>query len=120
MDKARVTYEEAGRREAALFQGGLYPLVIDSAFGKLESEYRRDVAKWMPTLSPQIIVIVSESQWRREVEEELQQRIGRQWVLKCVTPKERPKNITLRGREYPYVVKSDDGFEKTIFVEVEL
>ncbi|HAJ63407.1 MAG TPA: hypothetical protein DCP31_32725 [Cyanobacteria bacterium UBA8543] len=120
VDKARVTYEEAGRREAALFQGGLYPLVIDSAFGKLESEYRRDVAKWMPTLSPQIIVIVSESQWRREVEEELQQRIGRQWVLKCVTPKERPKNITLRGREYPYVVKSDDGFEKTIFVEVEL
>ncbi len=120
VDKARTTYEEADRKDATLFQGGLYPLVIDSAFGKLESEYRRDVAKWMPTLSPQLIVIVSESQWRREVEEELQQRIGRQWVLKCVTPKERPKTITLRGRKYPYVVKSDDGFEKTMFVEVEL
>ena len=58
--------------------GGLYPVVIDSAFGSLEVEYRRDVAKWIRSLSPQIILLVSETQWRREVEEELQPFIGKE------------------------------------------
>jgi DNA sulfur modification protein DndD len=121
VDKARATYDEkANQNKGILFKGGLYPLVIDSAFGQLEPEYKRDVAKWLPTLAPQVIVLVSESQWKKEVEEELQSKIGYQWILQCSTPKNRAKNITLRGRQYPYVVESGDGFEKTRIVEVEL
>lgn len=121
VDKARSTYDEkADQNKGILFKGGLYPLVIDSAFGQLEPEYKRDVAKWVPTLAPQVIVLVSESQWKKEVEEELQAKIGYQWILQCSTPKNRAKNITLRGREYPYVVESGDGFERTTIIEVEL
>ncbi|NJL68826.1 MAG: hypothetical protein HC894_23095 [Microcoleus sp. SM1_3_4] len=121
VDKARSTYDEkADPNKGILFKGGFYPLVIDSAFGQLEPEYKRDVAKWVPTLAPQVIVLVSESQWKKEVEEELQAKIGYQWILQCSTPKNRAKNITLRGREYPYVVESDDGFERTTIIEVEL
>ncbi|MEG5170863.1 AAA family ATPase [Microcoleus sp. B3-D7] len=121
VDKAQaIYYGKADQKTKILFKGGLYPLVIDSAFGQLEPEYKRDVAKWVPTLAPQVIVLVSESQWKKEVEEELQAKIGYQWILQCSTPKNRAKNITLRGREYPYVVESGDGFEKTKIVEVEL
>lgn len=119
VDKARATYDEQADKNI-LFKGGLYPLVIDSAFGQLEPEYKRDVAKWIPTLAHQVIILVSESQWKQEVEQELQPRIGSEWILQCFTTKERTKTITLRGREYPYVVKSNDEFEQTQIVEVEL
>jgi DNA sulfur modification protein DndD len=121
VDKARSTYDEkADPNKSILFKGGLYPLVIDSAFGQLEPEYKRDVANWIPTLAPQVIVLVSESQWKKEVEEELQARIGSEWILECSTSKKRTKNITLRGHEYQYVVESNDGVEKTAIVEVKI
>ena len=53
------------------------------------------------TLSPQIILLVSETQWRREVEEELQPFIGKEWILKCETPKNRSRDIELRGAKHP-------------------
>lgn len=118
VDKARATYDDQPDKKI-LFKGGLYPLMIDSAFGQLEPEYKRDVAKWIPTLAPQVIILVSESQWKHEVEEELQSRIGAEWILQCITPKQRTKTITLRGREYPYVVESSDGLEQTEIIEVD-
>lgn len=117
--KARSTFDKA-KQSKTLFRGGLYPLVVDSAFGSLEVEYRRDVARWIPTLSPQIILLVSESQFRQEVQEELASRIGKEWILQCVTPKNTTREISLAGRTYPYVTQSTDGFERTTFTEVEL
>jgi DNA sulfur modification protein DndD len=118
--KARSTYERAQKSPTSIFKGGLYPLVIDSAFGNLEIEYRREVARWIPTLAPQVIIMVSESQWRQEVEEELLPRIGAEWVMRLETTKKRSRNITLRDTEYSYVVPSDDGNERTTFAEVEI
>jgi len=117
--KARSTFERSGQAKN-LFRGGLYPLVIDSAFGNLEIEYRRDVAKWIPNLSPQVILLVSESQFRDEVAHELLPRIGVEWILKCETRKNTSKDITVRGRKYPYVIQSNDKYERTTFEEVEL
>jgi len=105
--KARQTAERS-RSATSLFHGGLYPLVIDSAFGSLEVEYRRYVAKWIRTLSSQIILMVSETQWRREVEEELLPFIGKEFILKCETRKNRSRSISLRATEYPYVEQSAD------------
>ncbi|HKI33247.1 MAG TPA: AAA family ATPase [Gemmataceae bacterium] len=117
--KARSTFEQS-KQAKHLFRGGLYPLVIDSAFGSLESEYRRDVAKWIPTLSPQVILMVSQSQYRQEVEQELLPRVGKEWILKCETRKNSTRDISILGRSYPYVLQAVDGFERTTFVEVEL
>lgn len=115
--KAQEIAESEG--SAGLFTGGLYPLVMDSPFGSLEVDYRREVANWVPKLAPQIIIVVSETQWRNEVEEEVLPRIGREWILECHTPKLAGKDIELHGREYPYVVQSDEH-ERTKFSEVEL
>ena len=117
--KAQETFDKS-KEGQTIFRGGLYPLVIDSAFGSLETEYRREVARWIPTLAPQVIIMVSESQWRREVEEELLPRIGTEWVLKLETTKNRSRTIDLRGTDYHYVIESDDGFERTTIVEVEV
>lgn len=120
VDKARSTYDETEKPDdKILFKGGLYPLVIDSAFGQLELEYKKDVAAWIPTLAPQVIILVSESQWKEEVEQQLQNRIGYQWILQCSTTKKRTKKITLNGREYDYVVESTEGFEQTKIIKVE-
>ena len=52
-----------------------------------------------------------------EVEDELQPFIGKQWILKCETPKNRSRG-SIRGTKHPYVVQSHDGYERTTFEEV--
>ena len=121
LDKARETGKEGQQLDGGrMYKGGSYGLVIDSAFGQLESEYRRDVAKWIPNLAPQVIVLVSETQWRKEVEDAVTSRVGAEWVLSVATAKRQEgKQIPLHGRAYDYVVESSDGFESTSFLEVQ-
>lgn len=116
--KAQDLHASRSDGQGGLFSGGQFPLVMDSPFGSLEVEYRSNVARWVPELAPQIVVMVSETQWRGEVAEELQGRVGRSWVLECHTPKQSSKSIVLEGREYPYVAASRDGFERTVITEV--
>lgn len=118
VDKARDTYEHHGSKEGSLFRGGLYPIVMDSAFGNLESEYRRDVAAGLPTLAPQVIIFVSETQWRQEVEQELDARIGRQYVLRLTTHKKKGRTIRLHNREFEYIVESREAYDQTSIIEV--
>jgi len=67
--------------------GGNYPMVMDSPFGSLDETYRRQVARSLPTLANQLVVLVSKTQWRGEVAEEMANYIGRQYVLVYNTPK---------------------------------
>nr|GFA45752.1 hypothetical protein [Tanacetum cinerariifolium] len=67
-------------------RGGIYPIVMDSPFGALDPEYRQKVATFIPALADQVIVMVSKSQWRGEVESELSKRLGKQYTLKYHKP----------------------------------
>ena len=118
--KAKELKNRSSNSGSGLFTGGQYPLIMDSPFGSLEVEYRRQVADWVPKLAPQIVIIVSETQWRREVEEEIIPKVGKEWILECHTPKHKEKTIELHGRTHPYVVNSSDGHERTVIQEVEL
>lgn len=120
VDKARDTYEHHGTKEGSLFRGGLYPIVMDSAFGNLESEYRRDVAAGLPSLAPQVIIFVSETQWRQEVEQELDARIGRQYVLRLTTQKKKGRTIRLHNKDFEYIIESEDPYDQTSITEVAL
>ena len=73
--KERVT------KSGGLQKGGIYPIVMDSPFGALDPEYRQKVANFIPALADQVIVMVSKSQWRGEVERELSKRLGKQYTL---------------------------------------
>jgi DNA sulfur modification protein DndD len=71
----------------SIFQkGGIYPIVMDSPFGALDPEYRKKVASFIPALADQVIVMVSKSQWRGEVDNELSKRMGKQYTLKYHKP----------------------------------
>ncbi len=113
VDKARSNIDDgAGGDDVP--RGGLYPLVMDSAFGSLEDEYREKVARWIPTLAHQVVLLVSKTQWRDEVEREVRGRVGQEYVLELHSTKaDTSRDIDIMGRTYPYVVATSDPYERT-------
>ncbi len=97
-----------------------FPIVMDSPFGSLDEIYRRQVAKLLPALADQIIVMATQTQWRSEVEEEMQPRIGREYVLTYNSPKPdlETDEIDCFGERYPLVRQSPNEFEYTEILEV--
>jgi len=95
------------------FQGGLYPLVMDSPFGSLDDDYREKVASSMPTLAEQVIVFVSNSQWNGKVKQACENRVGNHYQLVYYSPKN--SNDQTKG----YTKKSENGFEYSVIEEIE-
>ncbi|MFT4177405.1 MAG: AAA family ATPase [Luteolibacter sp.] len=62
--------------------GNEYPLVTDSPFGSL-SIFRFGVAKWVPDLAPQVVLLVSPRQFDGDVADALREtgRIGKRYYL---------------------------------------
>ena len=99
-----------------------FPIVMDSPFGSLDHTYRRQVAKYMPQLANQLIVLVTQTQWRTEVEEEMKNYLGKEYILVYHSPKEdcREESFIREGTSYPLVIKSKDVYEYTEIIEVKL
>lgn len=97
-----------------------FPIVMDSPFGSLDEIYRRQVAKSIPQLANQLIVLVTKTQWRGEVEQEMANYIGKQYVLVYNSPKPdcEEDSIELEGVKYPLVQRSPNEFEYSEIVEV--
>ncbi|MCW6037765.1 AAA family ATPase [Spirulina subsalsa FACHB-351] len=98
-----------------------FPIVMDSPFGSLDEIYRRHVARAIPQLANQLVVLVSKTQWRGEVAEEMAQYIGKQYVLVYYSPKPdcEVDQITLGTVTYPLVQTSDSPYEYTEIKVVE-
>lgn len=98
-----------------------FPIVMDSPFGSLDEIYRRQIAKIVPQLANQLIVLVTKTQWRGEVAEEMANHIGREYVLTYNSPKPdcEEDSINLGGVSYPLVKQSPNEFEYTEIVEVD-
>jgi DNA sulfur modification protein DndD len=99
-----------------------FPVVMDSPFGSLDEIYRRQVAKSIPKLANQLVVLVTKTQWRGEVETEITPQIGREYVLSYQSPKPDCEEdaIDRYGVAYPLVCRSPNAFEYTEIIEVEL
>jgi DNA sulfur modification protein DndD len=97
-----------------------FPIVMDSPFGSLDEIYRRQVAKSIPQLANQLVVLVTKTQWRGEVETEMKNYINKEYILVYVSPKPDCEEdyIQLNGTSYPLVKKSDNEFEYTEIMEV--
>ncbi len=99
--------------------GGYYPIVMDSPFGSLEDHYRAKIAHWLPTLTKQVVVMASNTQWRVEVETEMRAKIGREYVLELHTPKPgQDRDIDVDGKSVPYVRSTKDATEMTLIRRV--
>jgi DNA sulfur modification protein DndD len=116
---------EASREDGSLLSlfstsGGIFPIVMDAPFGTLDEIPRREIARALPALAPQIIIFVSKAQGLGPAEEELRERIGRSWVVHYFSPKEgmTPERIKLSSGEYPYIDSPTDGVERAELVEI--
>lgn len=98
-----------------------FPVVMDSPFGSLDVIYRRQIAKIIPKLANQLIVLVTKTQWRGEVAQEMQNCIGREYVLAYNSPKPDCEEdvIEIGSDRYPLVRQSPNEFEYTEIIEVE-
>lgn len=96
-----------------------FPIVMDSPFGSLDEIYRRQVARLLPALADQVIVMATQTQWRGEVEEEMLSRIGKVYVLTYNSPKPdlETDEIDCFGQRYSLVRQSPNEFEYTEIVE---
>lgn len=57
------------------FSGGDFPIVMDSPFGNLDPTHKANVAKGLPKLATQIIMIISDEQWNGTVEKNIAERV---------------------------------------------
>lgn len=98
-----------------------FPIVMDSPFGSLDQIYRKQIAKVLPQLANQLVVLVTKTQWRGEVSDEMKEYIGREYVLTYNSPKPECEEdaIELGCDRYPLVRQSPNEFEYTEIVEVD-
>lgn len=106
-----ICKENYETKKSKFIKGGIFPLVMDSPFGTLDTLYRTMIGRLIPDLAHQIIVLVSDSQWQGQVQSEMQGRVGKEYSFIYHTteemPKEKESNISKRksivwGEEYEY------------------
>ncbi len=97
-----------------------FPIIMDSPFGSLDEIYRRQIAKSIPKLANQLVVLVTKTQWRNEVEKEINSYINKQYILVYHSPKQdcQLDSIFLDEIKYPLVKKSQNEFEYTEIITV--
>ncbi|MEH2226382.1 AAA family ATPase [Nostoc sp.] len=119
IDKVREWSEK--RKMMMIPDSSTFPIVMDSPFGSLDENSRRHIAKTIPQLANQLIVLVTKTQWRGEVEVEMTERIGREYVLTYYSSKPDCEQdyIELGGERYPLVKQSPNEFEYTEIIAVE-
>jgi len=118
IDKVR---EWSERKMLMVPDSSTFPIVMDSPFGSLDERYRRQIAKIIPSLANQLVVLVTKTQWRGEVAEEMTNRIAREYVLTYFSSKPDCEQdaIELGGIHYPLVRQSPNEFEYTEILEVD-
>ncbi|WP_138503368.1 AAA family ATPase [Nostoc sp. PA-18-2419] len=119
IDKVREWSEK--RKMMMIPDSSTFPIVMDSPFGSLDENSRRHIAKTIPQLANQLIVLVTKTQWRGEVEAEMTNRIGKEYVLTYYSSKPDCEQdyIELSGERYSLVKQSPNDFEYTEIIEVE-
>ena len=97
------------------YDSSTFPIVMDSPFGSLDRIYRRQVAKAIPQLANQLIILVTKTQWQGEVQTETEPLIGQQYVLTYYSPKADCESdyLNLNQQDYFLVKPSNNHFEYT-------
>ena len=120
-DYARNFSKEDGINKLLGFEGGIYPIIMDSPFGNLDDNYRESVAQGIPKLAEQIVVIVSKSQGQGIVLNELKPRIDKAYLLSFQTTKDKKEveeDFNFSGKNYPYIRTKFNGYEIANIIEL--
>ena len=103
--------KERSQLDVSFFKGGVYPIVMDSPFGSLDTEYRKKISEYIPKLAEQVVIFASNSQWSKEVDSKCRPYIGREYSLVYHAP------AIKGGTHESAVFKQTDGAEYTEIME---
>ena len=100
-----VEYAREKTKEEILsdFSGGDFPLVMDSPFGNLDETHTANVAANIGLLASQVIIIVSDKQWRKEVEDNMKSKVGKMYKIYDENDKNKKVSETTMIKEEVYV-----------------
>ena len=70
-----------------------YPLIMDAPFAKLSKSHRKNVAKLLPNITEQFILITVDSQYEGDIENTLRDKIGLEYELLMHTDNEKYTEI---------------------------
>ena len=78
-----VSYAREKTKEQFLsdFSGGDFPIVMDSPFGNLDQTHTANVAANIGELASQVIIIVSDKQWNKDVEDNIKDKVGKMYKM---------------------------------------
>lgn len=81
---ALVAYARENKNDNVMsrLSGDEYPIVMDSPFGNLDESHTENVAKNIGKLASQVIIIVSQKQWKGHVENNIIDQINRKYIIK--------------------------------------
>jgi DNA sulfur modification protein DndD len=118
IDRVREWSEK--QKMLMLPESSTFPIIMDSPFGSLDEINRRQIARIIPRMANQLVVLVTKTQWRGKVEAEMKHRIGREYVLTYYSSKPDCEEdyIEIQGERYPLVKQSSNEFEYTEIMEV--
>jgi len=102
-----------------------YPVVMDAPFGQLDSPHRRYVTKRLAQIADQIIILVTPTQFRGEVENSIKNITGKQYLLRYNTTSkdlerklEVDYKININENSYSLALESETGYEYSEIVEI--
>ena len=93
----------------------LFPLLV-------RAEFRAGIASWIPQLAPQVIILVTPTQYRGEVEQELEKsgRVGTRYLLTYHAPTKRPdasETVTIGGKRHRQYFENETEFTEVKEIE---
>jgi DNA sulfur modification protein DndD len=108
-----IRTERRAEGEAAP-DGGIYPIVMDAAFGSLDEDYQEAVSRALAKMAPQLVVLVSKSQGLGKVVTELMPYVSNLGVIETHTTAQGDvvDDIELEGMSYPYIRSGDADYSE--------
>jgi len=103
---AKQQHEEG----AQYFKGGVFPIVMDSPYGSLDDESKELIAKYIPELADQIILMATSSQWKGPVEQGCRPYVRKHFSLIYHAPKVgRESHYARGGADYEFT-EIEEGY----------
>lgn len=84
--------------------GATAPFVIDAPFGELDQAYRAATARFLPSSSEQLVLLLSSSHWTPDIDAEIREKIGAEYILvshKDIQRDDKPSTpLKINGKRY--------------------
>lgn len=111
---ARETRQASAIEAGGGDDAGIYPIVMDAAFGSLDHDYQESVSRVLAKMAPQLVVLVSKTQGLGKVLTELGPYVSHLGIVEMHTSlvSKDEEDIELDGTEYPFIRHAASDFSR--------